>query len=994
MKNRLTVILFFFFSFCLTAQRPIVGLPIEEGIYDVGKIQFQWNLNPCGNFELQVDSDSAFSSPQSYFTAREDTSLLFSTTGHFFFRIRCLQGEFSTVQHFEVIDIHQMGSILLWLKADSGLTLSNGLVTSWQNVGDTALFLTQNNTNSQPQFLPQGFMGNPAVRFGKNGAPGEATWLNFNSPMQVDSFTLIQSSRQLSNQIFLQYVFGGINMGFHIGGTHAGGKNLGFWDGVFERVAKTTQSLAPRIAAQQRGVFYNNFTPLNTITGGSGGQPILFTAMGVRPDLIPQTFCHADFSEVLLFQNQITVSDILILNKYLASKNTKSLGLPFDTLACGSSISLNIDYPGNYQSVVWSNGSTGANATYTNSGWHWVRAINYFGIIQTDSFFVGGVFPAPVIKETGIKPICLGDTILQVYLNPDPVQPWSWNTGATADTLFVTEPGFYWLLQTDSSGCVLSSDTLTVVNRVSADILVFSMGCDGDTTVFSDDSYDLFGNPIQQYHWDYGPFATGIDSITQIGKAIFLTPGPQTISLVATNDLGCSDTAVLTVQIPASPQAFFIPSAFCANTPLVLNNQSLIPGGTSANQYVWAIQGAPSTNQVSPTVSFLDTGTFAVSLKVFLSNGCADSTFQNIVINKKVVVDFALEQDTLCAGEDFLLLNHTSYVNTARDSAVWTLVDLYWTGDSVFALASPSGKHKVELNILSQDGCKGKMERDLWVVPLPKAELSVSQTLGVPPIELLIWDASTGVGTLEKQFTFNDSLNWQQTPPAIVLIDTGLYVVRLRVVDETGCVDSALKQVRLIEPRLRFNLNNLRCEYQDGGIFTSFELENQSEILTITDQRFEVWTDMTTPAGFSYSQPIPPGLTHVYSPDVQFIGKAPAYCCVKPIQIISEYQTGLSIEVQAPPLCKYIGVDDFYVSTPIPNPSSIESKVLIFASNLTQPIVWILMAPDGKVLERGTLYPQNGLQELKLNLNQISSQFFTLEVQQGDKTFWRKGIVR
>jgi hypothetical protein len=115
---------------------------------------------------------------------------------------------------------------------------------------------------------------------------------------------------------------------------------------------------------------------------------------------------------------------------------------------------------------------------------------------------------------------------------------------------------------------------------------------------------------------------------------------------------------------------------------------------------------------------------------------------------------------------------------------------------------------------------------------------------------------------------------------------------------------------------------------------------------------------------------------------------------VKPIQIISEYQTGLSIEVQAPPLCKYIGVDDFYVSTPIPNPSSIESKVLIFASNLTQPIVWILMAPDGKVLERGTLYPQNGLQELKLNLNQISSQFFTLEVQQGDKTFWRKGIVR
>lgn len=993
--KKTTLILLGFLAAGLFAQRPIVGLPVQNGVYDLGGVRFKWDLSSCGGFELQIDADSNFSAPQVYFTAGNDTSISFTATGNYYFRVRCLQGDFSTAQQLEVIDINQMGSIVLWLKADSGITLDNGLVSSWRNLSDTTTILSQNNSNSRPQFLPEGFMGNPAVRFGKNGAPGEATWLNFNAPMQVDTFTFFQSCQQLSSQIHLQHTLGGVDDGFHLGGTHAGGKNTGFWDGQFERVAKQSQSISPRIIAQKRSAIYGNFSLLNTITGGSGGQPIGITAMGVRPDYISLTYAHALFSEILLFGNDISHSSLIKINQYLASKNAQDIGLPYDTLACGSSIFLSVKYPGNYQNVIWSNGNTGANSTYTVSGWHWVRATNHFGVIQTDSFFVGGVFPAPIIKESGLKALCLGDTVLQAYLNPDPVQPWMWNNGANSDTLVLTNPGFYWLLQTDSSGCVLSSDTLELVNRVNADILVFSVRCNGDTTVFSDNSYDVFGNQIQQFYWDFGPSSLAIDSLAPIGKAIFYNSGPQTIRLIVANDVGCVDTAYLIIQIPAAPQALFSPSVYCSNTPILLSNQSSIPSGTSANQFIWYVQGFSPSNQVSPTVSFLDTGTYAVSLKVSLNNGCSDSTHQNIQINKKVQVEFALENDTVCAGDDLQLINATTYVNTNRGTATWTLKEAQWQGDTVVAIAAPPGKQIFQLDIQSLDGCKGQKEADLWIVPLPKAELFLSQTLGVPPIELLIWDSSSGAGPLQREFSFNDTVFWNQTPPSVILNDTGEYFIWLRVVDETGCADSVKKQIRVIEPRLRFVLKKLNCQYQNGGLFTTFELENQSDILPITEQKFEFWTDLSTPLGFSYNQKIAPGSFYGFAPEAEInVGKQPNYCCIKPIQIISEYQPGFSLIEQGSALCNYLGEDDFFVSLPSPNPSAGKSKVFVFSSNLIQPIFWSLVTADGKVMDRGQIQPKSFMQELTFNADRIPGQAYILEIQQGDKAFRHKGIIK
>jgi len=61
------------------------------------------------------------------------------------------------------------------------------------------------------------------------------------------------------------------------------------------------------------------------------------------------------------------------------------------------------------------------------------------------------------------------------------------------------------------------------------------------------------------YLWDFGDGSTS----TQFAPLHLFDAdgGPHTICLVATNTLGCPDTACITIEVPASPQVF-APNAF------------------------------------------------------------------------------------------------------------------------------------------------------------------------------------------------------------------------------------------------------------------------------------------------------------------------------------------------------------------------------------------------------------------------------------------------
>lgn len=977
---------FFVFTFLfgsVQGQRPLLEDPLNGSVHGIGQIAVRWQYSACSTFDLEWDTDSLFQTSQSVQTSRRDTLLPISTPNTYFIRVRCAgNGLFSTAAKFQVVDFGTLGNLKLWLNADSGLVLESGRVAAWKNWADTAQVLIQGNSALRPRWDSAGFLGRPSIRFGQDGLSGQATWLDLPGPLLIDSFSFFWACQQLSSQNLAQYFLSGNVSGFYPGGTF-GGYNLGVTDGISNRVYVAPQNLAPRIICQTEHAFFQNGSVVPTNVNGTALNPITLYTLGKRTDN-NNLFANLQCPELLLYNTELNSQNRGLVNDYLRFKYSPRLNLPFDTQACASAIALQLGLPQPLGQVLWSNGQTGSQAVYTSSGTHWVRVTNPLGIIITDTFQIRGIFPAPIVSESGIKALCLGDTLNQVYVNPDPVQPWQWNTGTNSDTLRITQPGQYWLLQTDSSGCVLSSDTLEVVNRVDGEIVLSSLGCTGDSTVFQAQVGDLLGSPIVYYDWDFGPFGSPDTLHQSSASTVFSQPGPQTARLIAYNSLGCPDTVALTIQVPGSPVAQFSAPHACAATPLPLNNQCYVPPGTTVSSYRWDFWNGQSSNLVGPSLMFPDTGLYPISLKINLSNGCSDSTASVVHAFRKASANFNLPFDSLCQFSPLPLSDASNYLNTNSGLVVWKLSgSAPDTASSTQLNPSLPGLLPLWMYIKSAEGCIDSVRRDLWVNATPQAEVGLSQQLGFPPLSVSVWDASDK-SYPDRWFALNAAEFWTDSLRSFNLNDTGLYRFKLRVSDNLGCSDSTEKTLRLIRPELSTRILNLSCEKQGTVFRPSFSLENSSVLLPIQGESFDFWLENSGVLHWDETKVVAPGNSVLFNPELGLQAPAsPRFCCVRPVELISEYAPGLFLTVSGEPSCAPIG-QQFFLANVVPNPSQGDVQVR-FHLNSPGQVRWNVVGAEGKTVQSGEGNYSEGMQSLTIPSKTLAAGLYTLILIQGDQ---------
>jgi hypothetical protein len=980
---------YFCFSLSLFCQRPIISTPINGGVYSSGQVLFSWDFSPCQQFELVLADDSLFTqNVLNLFLNDSKTFIPLTSTGIKFYKVRCVGGPFSTTIHFDVLKLADFGNLKLWFKADSGLVVQNNKVVNWRNLADSSLSLSQFSDNLRPVFSPNGFLSQPSVLFGSNGV---ATWLNFDSPFSIDSFAFFQVIHQLTTDVPLQYFLSGQAKGFFWGGTF-NGCNTGVYDGASIFANISPQSTVPRITGQTKtSIFSTNGIVSSTYVAGNQLAPISLTTLGTRADL---TFLRASgfCSEILLFENHINPTSNLKIIDLLKTRYSKPLILPYDTLACAPNVVFTLPNDGSIASALWSNGSTQLQSVFSTPGTHWVRVINRFGVTLTDTFRVSGVFPAPIVSSSGIQPLCLGDTLTQVYVNPDPVQPWQWNTGTSSDTLRITQPGQYWLLQTDSSGCVLSSDTLEVINRVDGEIALSVLGCTGDTTIFQAQVGDLLGSPIVYYDWDFGPFGSP-DTLHQASAStVFSQPGPQTARLIAYNSLGCPDTVALTIQVPGSPVAQFSAPHACAATPLPLNNQCYIPPGTPVSSYRWDFWNGQSSNLVGPSLMFPDTGLYPISLKVSLANGCSDSIALVVHAFRRASAAFSLPFDSLCQFSPLPLSDASNYLNSNPGEVVWKLSgSAPDTAGSTQLSPSLPGLLPLWMYIKSAEGCIDSVRREVWVNATPQAEVGLSQQLGFPPLSVAVWDASDK-SYPDRWFGLNAAEFWTDSLRSFSLSDTGLYRFKLRVSDNLGCLDSAEKTLRLIRPELSTRILNLSCEKQGSVFRPSFSLENSSVLLPIQGESFDFWLENSGVLHWDETKVVAPGNSVLFNPELGLQAPAsPRFCCVRPVELISEYAPGLFLKVSGEPSCAPIG-QQFFLANVVPNPSQGDVQVR-FHLNSPGQVRWNVVGAEGKTVHSGEGSYSEGMQSLTIPSKTLTAGLYTLILIQGDQVGIGRFIV-
>lgn len=259
-----------------------------------------------------------------------------------------------------------------------------------------------------------------------------------------------------------------------------------------------------------------------------------------------------------------------------------------------------------------------ANPTATTT--YFVVSTNATGCTNVDTVIVT-VNPVPnnTIDTVGTMPFCVGDS---VQLKVDSTYAsYSWTTGDTTFSTYVSTGGLVQVTITDTLGCsALGTVTVNTYTQPPVNAGPDINVCDGD-------SIQLLVTGGNTYTWHT---QLGLSDST-IANPWFFNPSTQTYFVTGVDGNGCSNVDTIVVTVDPSPTAGFTTGTDTTylNKGGIMNfiDQSINPAS-----WMWDFgDGAGTSNLQNPVYTYTAPGVYTICLKVTLGN-CSDSICDSIVV--------------------------------------------------------------------------------------------------------------------------------------------------------------------------------------------------------------------------------------------------------------------------------------------------------------------------------------------------------------------------
>lgn len=319
------------------------------------------------------------------------------------------------------------------------------------------------------------------------------------------------------------------------------------------------------------------------------------------------------------------------------------------------------------------------------------------------------------------------------------------------------------------------------------------------------------------FQWDFG---NGNTSVATNPQETYFNSGvvdsTYVISLIVSNNLGCSDTVIDSIIVHPDPRAVANFSSFTDCAPYLIDstviNASVFP--VANNSYLWNIYD-PQGNLLSQQngangINYtLITGGDSVYIQLITQSpfGCANDTsaqqlFYTIV---NPTADFSVVPDTGCSPFQLNIVNNSTpgvsyewFLNGNSFSILQnpqlTLTNLSLTTDSLV---------EIKLRITAGSGCLDSISRTVVIQPQPVAQFSINPT-ACSLDSLQATNTSISSGPL--------TYNWSASNPNIIISNPGdaqpyftfpdnqsgfdsTYTIQLIVSSAAGCMDTTTQSV-------------------------------------------------------------------------------------------------------------------------------------------------------------------------------------------------------
>jgi parallel beta-helix repeat protein len=243
---------------------------------------------------------------------------------------------------------------------------------------------------------------------------------------------------------------------------------------------------------------------------------------------------------------------------------------------------------------------------------------------------------------------------------------YTWDMGDGRGTSTATNPSYLYpsdgaykvVLKAESNGCVRTMSRVAYAFSVpQSDFQVLpSSFCQNEEVRFKNTSTINYGSLGSSWTFDgqKSNLATADNPDFMFGSE-----GNKIVKLKSISEFGCVDSIEKTVTIKPAPIADFKADFMCTSKPSNLSNLTQVPSGLNAF-YTWNFgDGNGGSSQVNPTVSWRNSGSKTIKMKVVLSNACSNEIVKVMNVGEQPKTIFTV--DDKCVNEPIVFANKTEF---------------------------------------------------------------------------------------------------------------------------------------------------------------------------------------------------------------------------------------------------------------------------------------------------------------------------------------------
>jgi len=369
-----------------------------------------------------------------------------------------------------------------------------------------------------------------------------------------------------------------------------------------------------------------------------------------------------------------------------------------------------------------------------------------------------------------------------------------------------------------TNGCTASVSHIVRINPLpNANFTYESPTCLNEAVEFTDLSTSLNGL-IVMWHWDFGdgteitinaPDSPDVSHLYSLDDTYY-------VSLTVTDEEGCEKELIKPVEIIASPFANFAFEETCFGVPVLFTDISTTASGAEIFAWEWYFgdpgSGVQNTSTLqNPSHLYTEPGTFTTTLVIISSIGCSDTTYKEIIVDPPPDVEFTIEDDSLCLGEQ------ANFTGIGTNISTW-----YWDfgdgGSSVNQspsyLYALSGTYTVVLTVtdMSSEQCQNSVSHIVIVNDPPTAHFDYENNCIGDSTHFTDLSYSQTGFIVGWEWDFGDGGTSTEEDPIHYFADNIDYEVTLISFDNFGCADTTTQTIHIhIGPVPSFSFDQV-CE--------------------------------------------------------------------------------------------------------------------------------------------------------------------------------------